>query len=260
MNVTDLHIGMDAFSVIYLFKERREEFKLYMEGMVSCAGKNGSLFFVMDRRASKEKMEVVKERREIRNEAKAEAKSLSSFAKSSEFDELDEKSQKVIEKLIEEKERAAWHLYPEYLKWLMEMLKGLSVNVVWAAEEADSVLASGGHGVIVSSDSDMLILGATILWIPRGIGLQHNEITGEDFLKCVGLKGSQLYELAFLAGCDVHKKSLMSVGEAVSRLRFYGGIEQMHAKHPAMVSADDLEEYKRLLESVWSRETHASRQ
>jgi hypothetical protein len=254
MNVTDLHIGVDAFSLIYLFKERRDDFKAYMEGLVACAGTKGSITFVMDRRASKEKMEVVKERREIRNEAKAEAKGLRSFAKSSEFDELDEKSQKVIEKLIEEKERAAWHLYPEYLKWLLEMLEGVSVAVTWAEEEADSVLASGAanHDVIVSSDSDMLILGAKRVWIPRGVALQHNEITGEDFLRCVGLKGAQLYELAYLAGCDVHKESLMSVGEAVSRLRFYGGIAQIHKKHPSVVSAEHLAEYGKLLESVWS--------
>jgi hypothetical protein len=252
MNVTDLRIGVDAFSVIYLFKERREDFKEYMRGLVVCAGKNGSLLFIMDRRASKEKMEVVKERREIRNEAKAEAKTLATFVKSSEFDELDERAQKVLEKLIEEKERAAWHLYPEYLKWLMEMLKEVGVEVTWAEEEADTVLADAGSDVVVSSDSDMLILGVKRLWLPRGVALQHNEICGDEFLKCVGVSGSQLYELAFLAGCDVHKKSLMSVGEAVSRLRFYGGMEQIHRRHPNLVGEEDLQEYAKLLTTVWA--------
>ena len=249
MDVKDLRIGVDAFSLIYLFKERRDDFKAYMEGLVACSS---SILFVMDRRASKEKLEVVKERREVRNEAKAEAVSLTSFVNSSEFEELDEKCRAVIEKLIAEKERAAWHLYPEYMKWLLEMLKGVGVAVVWAPEEADAVLASSEHDVIISSDSDMLILGARRMWLPRGVGLQHNEICGKEFLQFVGLRGEQLYELAFLAGCDVHAKSLMSVGEAISRLRFYGSIAKIHERHPKMVGAEELEKYRKLRETVWT--------
>jgi len=30
MKVSDIHIGVDAFSVIYLFKEEREAFEAYM--------------------------------------------------------------------------------------------------------------------------------------------------------------------------------------------------------------------------------------
>ena len=251
MEVTDLHIGVDGFSLIYLFKERRDDFAEYMRGLVACSSTKGSIEFIMDRRASKEKMEVVKERREIRNEAKAEAKSLSTFVKSSEFDELDEKCRAVLEKVIAEKERAAWHLYPEYLKWLLEMLKNKSVNVTWAEEEADTALASDIYDVVVSSDSDMLILGVKRMWLPRGVGLEHNEISSEDFLRCVGLEGDQMYELAYLAGCDVHSKSLMSVGEAVSRLRFYGSIENIHKKHPNLVSSEEVLEYNKLRVSVW---------
>ena len=79
-----------------------------------------------------------------------------------------------------------------------------------------------------------------------------NEISSEDFLRCVGLEGDQMYELAYLAGCDVHSKSLMSVGEAVSRLRFYGSIENIHKKHPNLVSSEEVLEYNKLRASVWA--------
>jgi hypothetical protein len=247
MNVTDLHIGVDAFSVIYLFKEEREAFEAYMRGLLMCAGKQGSLTFVMDRRASKEKMEVVRERREQRNSAKAEANNLASFAKSEEFEQLDSAAKHVIENLIAEKEQAAWHLYPAYLKWLEGMLSSLSVTMTWAEEEADEYLASlTNHDVIVSSDSDMLVLGVKCLWIPKGVALHHNEIVGAEFLNYVGLEKNKLFALAFLAGCDVQPKSLMPVNEAVSRLRFYGSIEQIHARHPAIVTDAHMAEYNRL--------------
>jgi 5'-3' exonuclease len=209
------------------------------------------MVFVMDKRAAKEKREVVEERKEQRKEAKAEAESLASFTQTAEFEELEPKQQEMLEKLIAQRERAAWHLYPEYIKWLGELLKKYNIQLVWAAEEADIVLAKGNYDVIVSSDSDLLILGARRIWIPRGIGIQHNEINSAEFIKYMGLEGERLFELAFLAGCDVQPKPLMTMAEAVSRLRFYGSLQGIHKKHPELVDNNNASEYSRLRESVW---------
>lgn len=236
--------GLDGFSLIYLFKEEKEAFQKYLEDMKM----KGTLTVVMDKRAAKEKKQVVEERKEARKEAREEANALVSTLACA---ELDEKQKEIIQKAIAQKERQAWSLHSGYMKWLLGVLEQLKIPVVWAEQEADEVLAAGEYDAVVSSDSDLLILGVRRLWLPRGVGVQHNEICGDAFLRLVGLKGDQLFELSYLAGCDVQPRSLMSVKEAIGRLRFYGGIEALHKRHPELVSEDDLQAYYRLRDSVW---------
>jgi hypothetical protein len=245
-NVSDKRFGLDGFSLIFLFKEERAAFETYLVEMK----KKGSLTVVMDKRAAKEKKQVVEERREARKEAKAEANALVSTLQST---DLNEQQKKILERAIQQKERQAWSLYPDYMKWLLALLQSLEIPVEWSKEEADEVLAAGNYDIVVSSDSDLLILGVQRLWLPRGVGVQHNEICGDVFARLVGLKGDQLYELSFLAGCDVQPKSLMSVKEAIGRLRFYGGIEAIHKRHPEYVSEEHMKSYQALRAGVWSR-------
>jgi 5'-3' exonuclease len=245
-NVSGLTFGLDGFSLIFLYKEERQAFESYLSEMK----KRGGLTVVMDKRAAKEKKQVVEERKEARKEAKAEANALVSTLQSV---ELDEKQKAILQKAIAQKERQAWSLYPNYMKWLVELFEQLEIPVIWAEEEADEVLAAGGYDIVVSSDSDLLVLGVQRLWLPRGVRVQHNEICGDAFSRLVGLKGDQLYELSFLAGCDVQPKSLMSVKEAIGRLRFYGGIQALHKRHPELVSEEDMKLYESLRMGVWAR-------
>ena len=245
MNVSGLRIGMDGYSLLYLFREDRQAFEAYLREMKQ----KGQITFVMDKRAAKEKEEVVKERKENRKDAKAAAEVFQEFLAG---EDLDPKQREILEKAHAIKLRQVWHLYPEYLKWLESVLEEIDIPLTWAEEEADSLLARGGYDVVVSSDSDMLILGARRLWLPRGVGVQHNEIDGEAFRQYLGLEQEEVYQLAFLAGCDWQARSLMSVGEAVSRLRFYGGLTGIHERHPEIVGEKELEEYSRLRGSVWA--------
>lgn len=244
MNISNQKIGLDGFSLLFLFKENREAFRSYLESMKL----RGKLMFVMDKRAAKEKKEVVEKRKEARKEAKESAESLEATILSH---ELDDDQRKVLEKMVAEKQRQAWCLYSGYLKWLMGMLEELDIDLLWAENEADEVLATGDYDIIVSSDSDFLILGVRRLWLPRGVSIQHNEIDSQTFQKFIGLDKEKLFQLAYLAGCDVQPKSLMSVKEAISRLKFYGGIEEIHRRHPEFVSEIDLLGYNNLRKTVW---------
>lgn len=249
MNVRNLRIGVDAFSLLFLFREEREDFENYIRHLKT----KGRLVFIMDKRAAKEKREVVQGRKENRKEAKAEANSLTSFTQTPEFEELDKSQQLILEKAIAQKEHAAWCLYPEYVKWFQTLLESLEIPLVWAPQEADTILARGDYDVVVSSDSDLLILGAAKLWLPElKRSIQHIEIDGRDFLKFLGIQGEQLFELAYMAGCDVQPRSMMSVKEAVSRLRFYGSLQGIHEKHPELINSTNIDEYKRLRRDVWS--------
>uniref|UniRef100_A0A6C0KJK8 XPG-I domain-containing protein n=1 Tax=viral metagenome TaxID=1070528 RepID=A0A6C0KJK8_9ZZZZ len=253
-NVQNLRIGLDGFSLLFLFREEREIFEQYLRDMLAKVGHTDGITLVMDKRAAKEKQEVVQGRKDQRKEAKAEANNLSSFTQSPEFEELDEQQRAILEKTLAQKQRAAWCLYPEYMKWFRSLLKSLEIPIQMAPEEADTVLAKGNYDVVVSSDSDLLILGVKRLWIPelKHKKVQHTEILHTQFINFLGIQDEQLFELAYMAGCDVQPRSLMPIRMAISRLRFYGSIQAIHAKHPEMITSENMDEYARLRRDVWA--------
>ena len=87
-------IGIDAFSLIFLFREKRDEFQAYLQGLAV----GNTLTFVMDKRAQKEKKEVVDGRKEVRAEAKTEATEITSFTQTDEYEGLDPQQRKILEK------------------------------------------------------------------------------------------------------------------------------------------------------------------
>jgi 5'-3' exonuclease len=250
-SIANARVGIDGYSLFFLFKEERKAFGAYLKDLKQSARE---VCIALDKRAAKEKREVVEERKLQRTEARYEVSTITSFTLSPEFIELEPAQRSILEKLLTQKEKAAWHVYGEYMKWFTSLAKDLDIQVVYAKEEADTLLIQGDYDIVVSSDSDMLILGAKILWIPgqKHGSIQNIEITQKDFLEFLGLEGEQLFELAYMAGCDVQPKSLMTVHEAVSRLRFYGHMENINKKHPEIISQQDLEEYAKLRRDVWT--------
>lgn len=239
---TRRRIGIDAFSLIFLFRERRDDFRAYLTALTS-----HELTFVMDKRAQKEKKETVDERKQVRSDAREEATEISTFTQTDEFEGLDEQQRKVLERYLELKRRDAWCLYPEYVKWLKGMVSELGIPLIMAKEEADTVLSKGGYDVIITSDSDLLILGCTI-WIPQSD--YHCEIKHEDFMNHVGLNQEQLYEMAFLSGCDVQPKKFLDIDAAISLLRFYGSLDAIQKKR-GILKEGDLELWFSL-KKMWS--------
>ena len=134
------------------------------------------------------------------------------------------------------------------------------MTLSWAEQEADEALAKGGFDLVITTDSDLIVLGVPIVWIPRGVALQHNELRFDDFLQHIGLRKDQLYELAFLAGCDVYPRSIKPFGEAVSWLRFYGSLTAIHQRKPKILTQKHLEDFARLRSTVWASPTSAVQQ
>jgi 5'-3' exonuclease len=255
--IQNARIGIDGYSLFFLFKEEKEAFTDYMKKLKHDVGEGegqGEVCVALDKRAAKEKREVVEERKLQRTEARYEVSTITSFTQSREFIELDPAQRIILEKLLLQKEKAAWHVYKEYMEWFIGLMKELKIRVIYAKEEADTVLIQGNYDVVISSDSDLLILGAKILWIPaqKQGRVQHVEISQKEFIDYLGLQGEQLFELAYMAGCDVQPKSLMTVQEAVSRLKFYGGMAIIHKKHPEIISTQHMEEYAKLRRDVWT--------
>lgn len=244
----DARIGIDGFSLLYLFKEDQATLESYLRGLLALDHK---VTIIMDKRASDEKKETVEKRKEIRADAKQEVLILKNYIDTEEFRELLPAQQKAIEEKLTQTSRKAWGLTNKHTRWFKELLGTLQIPLVYAEEEADEVLAAGDYDIVVSSDSDLLVLGVKRLWIPRKVGLQHSEILGQEFQSLMGLNSYQLKELAFLAGCDVQPRSIVSVEKARGWLRWYGSLDRIHQRFPAIVKAEDLDTFAGLLEGAW---------
>jgi len=239
-------IGIDAFCILYLFRDNTAALEAYLRGLLA---QGHTLTIVVDSRASKEKHETVLSRRAVRSAAAQGAEALSEFIASPEFDEMSEVEQEAVNRKLHFHQRDAWHVKGVHIRTFASLAELLGLTWVMAEGEADEKLAelsqSGAIQIVISSDSDLLILGVETLWIPSANGT-HSQISGLDFRRFIGLAGDRVYELAFLAGCDVHPRSIAPVAVAISWLRSYGSLEEIHARFPDKVSETDLTEYAAL--------------
>ena len=253
-NERPVRIGIDAFSLLFIFREHRAEFVAYFQRLLDAGH---TLTVIMDKRSMKEKKEVVNARKDIRTEATSVVSSLTDFSHSEEYEELDEKQREVLERHLALKKHDSWCLYKEYITWFTGVLRDLGICLQWAPEEADTVLAKGArdgtYDVIISNDTDLLILGVPRLWLPsKRYGESHSEIVGSTFAKFLGFQGEQFVELAFLAGCDVQPTIILPIKEAIGCLRFYKSLDSIHARRPAVITDAHMKTYKNLRKNVWA--------
>ncbi len=245
-----LTIGLDAFCILYLFKTHQDELEAYLDSLLA---NRYTLTMLMDRKAQKEKAAVVEQRKELRAEKRAEAKELEEVIHSADFTALDPDAQEILTTTLLHKQNSGWQLTPEHTKWFQTMLESKGISLVYAKEEADSELARGGFDCVISSDSDLVILGCPCLLVPKKgkHGITHEMYRYTDVQKALQLNGKQLYELAFLAGCDVQPTPFTDIETAASWLRFYGSLAAIAHKKPTVLKPEDLAQFQALCDSVW---------
>lgn len=248
--VTGQHLGIDGHGLLYLFKDDTSGLVTYLKTLQALSGK---LTIILDKRTPKEKEATLEKRREQRGAAAAKQEELEEFTHSEEFETLEEESKEKVLKEITRQARKAWRLTSAHIRWFKEVCATENLQLVWAPGEADDVLACGSDFyAVISSDSDILLLGARRLWVPRGTQLAFDEYDQEDFTRFLALDTRALrLQLAFLAGCDVQSHSIVPFSTAVSWLRFYGSLAQIHARHPEKVSKDHMNAYTALCSGVW---------
>lgn len=248
--VEGLRVGLDAFCLLYLFKTNQEAFATYLDSLLTLHYK---LTMVMDKKAQKEKATVVEQRKEVRAEHRADAQGLEEFISSTAFAELDEAAQDVLQTSLLHKQKGAWQLTPDHTKWFVSILESKGIPLVYAKEEADIELARGEFDCVVSSDSDMIVLGCPCLLVPKLTkhGVEHDMYRYADVKKAIGFDGEQLYELAFLAGCDVQPTPITDIETAASWLRFYGSLAAVATKKKGIITDEHMKLYAHLREHVW---------
>lgn len=226
-------IGLDAMSLLYTYKATYSDLIAWLRDL-KAAGHQ--LVMVLDGKTPAEKAEIVKERREVRAGAGAQATTLKSALTSPDTN-LTEKERRVLEYSLARLEFQSWNVTKQVRQAFQEALKEVGVLYVKAAAEADDVLVdlvgAGKLDVVVSTDMDYLLSGAPRLWIPcrRGINT-FEEIVLSDVLTGEDLDDTAFRDAAILCGVEPLRATKISVPAhtAFGWLRLYRAIEGVLAR------------------------------
>lgn len=239
-------VSVDTMYVLYLFREDTDALMDYVKGLLAIPL---TLTFILDGKADEEKRTCIEKRRDARVASAEEAERMK---KKLESPELNQEERADLQKKILQKESDAWQLTSTHKQWFLGFVKAMGCSIVKAEKEADALLASPLYDAVITSDTDILLLGCKRMWVPTVLGL-HKQYLEEDMWKILGLDTRhQLLELAFLAGCDVQTKPILPFDKALSSLRFYGSIFYFHICHPEIISDELLKQFVWLCRGVWA--------
>jgi 5'-3' exonuclease len=220
-------IGIDAMSLLYRYKAEWKEIYPLLDTLKAQSHK---LLFVFDGKPPAEKEEEVKERREARQEAAAQAAVLKAQLATPNPD-LGDRERQILEYSVQRLEHQGWHMTRDIRHEFQRGLWDRGIPYVKALGEADTVLmdmvAAGCLDVIVSTDMDFLLSSIPRLWIPFRKGADgFEEILLEDVLKGEGISDPALRDVGILCGVEpLRGKVSLNPHTAFNWIRYYGSIE-----------------------------------
>lgn len=251
-------IGIDAYSLFYSCKSNMERATKLLKEFLDAGHR---LTMVVDRRASQAKEETVRLRKSKRTAASATKDVLESFHDSDDYTSLTPEQKGLVDQSLRWKEIESWHMTSATFAAYRDVCSSLGIAWVLAEEEADVALAAGVYeglwSIVLSTDSDLLVLGVPTLWMLLIGSTSHvNQIRRDEFQRYVGLSRSQVVELALLAGCDSSPKKLVRIDCAVSWLKFYGSLGAIHRRYPDVVGCEDMVRFETVVKKEYSAMSH----
>ena len=221
--VASLRIGVDAMSLIYKYKADYKQLYPYIKILKD---KGHRMIFVFDGKAPVEKTEEIKDRRDARESATANALSLRS-----QLDDptLTAKEREILEYSVARLEHQGWHMTREIRLDVQKELDRIGVSWIKATKEADDVLidlvGSNAIDVVMSTDMDFLLAGVKRLWIPGRDS--YEEIQLDEVMKGESLTAGGILDAGILCGVEPLRGLSVSPKTAFSWIRHYGSMESL---------------------------------
>jgi 5'-3' exonuclease len=215
-------------SILYKYKAAYTEIYPLLECLKS---QGHRILFVFDGKAPVEKEEEVKERREARVGATAQATALKEYLAAAPPE--DKRERQILEFSVARLEYQGWSMSRTIRKEFQEKLVALEIPFVKSTGEADDVLTdlvgAGKLDVVVSTDMDFLLAGVPRLWIPsRKGGDGFEEIVLVELLEGEGLTAAGLRDAGILCGVEpMRGEAVVVPPTAFGWLRYYKDIETL---------------------------------
>jgi 5'-3' exonuclease len=222
-------VGVDIFW--YLHQSKGDMFHL-QNFLLPIIKNSGRVYCVFDGQASEEKKEVLKEQAKKRNEILQSIEQIEKFLKYP-FNRLTNEDRRTVRDYVNQLRRQAWQPPPEYVDYVKSWLAGKDCEIYQAKGEADEVLIMlekmGLIDVIVTNDSDLLVLGSSTVLRPitplRAAVFDKGYISG-----ILGFTAQQWEDFMYL--CKNMKEQ--DVILAYSLISVYKELEYVHQKYENM--------------------------
>lgn len=223
-----LRIAVDAMSLLYKYKA---SYKDIYPMLTALKAEGHKLLFVFDGKPPAEKEPEVKERREARKEATAQATALKDYLATTDVGAMEKREREILEFSVARLEYQGWHMTREIRKEVQAKLTELGIPFVKATGEADAVImdliGAGKLDIVISTDMDFLLAGAPYVWIPfRKGGDGFEEIVLEEVLEGEEMSLGGLKDAGILCGVEpMRGHAAVQPQTAFSWLRYYRSIE-----------------------------------
>lgn len=230
--------AIDCYPLLYRFKEISH----ILEFLSSLPGTK--ILFV-DGVPPKEKRGELQARRSLRENSAEKAKSLRDFLGTDAASELDSHALSILSTQAASYDAEAWSIKRGLLDELLVAVQEMGIEVRRCKGEADPDLVKAGVDgevdVVVANDMDLFVGAVPVLWILHGNDLF--EFRHLDICRQTGT--SAWPDVAILAGYEkCMELRVCSAYQAVIWMRFYGSIERLFDRMPAIFEGHGLEEYQ----------------
>lgn len=190
-------VGIDIFW--FLHQSKGDMFQL-QNNLLPIIKHAKKVYCVFDGAPSQDKKELLEKQAKERNEILKSIEQIEKFLKFP-FNHLTGSDRHYINTYLKQLKRQAWQPPPEYIDYVKNWLNNKGCEIYQAPEEADNILIDLEQkkqiNTIITNDSDLLILGSSIILRPisplRGIVLDKGYISEN-----LGFTASQWKDFMYL--------------------------------------------------------------
>ena len=222
-------VGIDLF---WFLHQSKGDMFLLQNNLLPIIKHAQKVYCVFDGAPSPEKKQALEEQTKKRNEILQSIEQIEKFLKYP-FNRLTGSDRHYINAYLNQLKRQAWQPPPEYIDYVKNWLNNKGCEIYQAYDEADETLIElekkGQISIIITNDSDLLILGSSTVLRPisplRGAVFDKEHICG-----ILGFTASQWDDFMYLCKNMKDKDVLL----AYSLISVYKELEYVHQKYYLM--------------------------
>jgi 5'-3' exonuclease len=165
--ISGKYVGIDIFWFLHKSKGDFNKFQSFLLPIIKYAKE---VYCVFDGNPSEEKRKLLNEQSKKRTEILKSIAEIETFLKYP-FHRISREDKYIIESHLNQLKRQAWKIQPEYIQQVKDWLLTQKCKIYQAEGEADNLLVeleqSHKINIIITNDSDLLILGSKIILRPN---------------------------------------------------------------------------------------------